>query len=214
MKKYTIFFDFDNTITRRDIFDDMLLRFSVDNRWEDLEKRWKEGRIGSRECLQGQLESIRITKKRLDGYLANIKVDPYFKKLIRLFNSRRIKTFILSDNFDYILSRILKANKIWNLKTYSNRIGFDKTRLVPDFPFVNKDCLTCGHCKTNSLLSNVPKGASAVYIGDGLSDVCPSRYANIVFAKESLLEHMGKKRLPHIAYRSLRDVYKYFKECI
>ncbi len=82
-----VFFDFDNTISKSDVFDTLLLRFSRDKRWINLEKRWKEGKIGSMECLAGQLEGIRITKKALDRHLCGIRLDPYFKELIQFLDS-------------------------------------------------------------------------------------------------------------------------------
>ena len=50
-KNTVVFFDFDNTITTRDAFDDMLLRFAEDDSWRSLEERWKNKEIGSRQCL-------------------------------------------------------------------------------------------------------------------------------------------------------------------
>ena len=53
---HVVFLDFDNTITSYDVFDNMLERFAKSQGWVALEKNWKEGRIGSRECLAGQMD--------------------------------------------------------------------------------------------------------------------------------------------------------------
>ena len=83
-KDHIVFFDFDNTITPFDVMDDMLQRFSVDNRWMELEKLWKERKIGTKSCLEGQMKSIRVGKRDLDNYLAKIKIDPYFRNILNL----------------------------------------------------------------------------------------------------------------------------------
>ena len=101
--KCVVFFDFDNTIATCDVFDNMLPRFSQDKLWVELEKQWRKGKIGSRACLEGQIKGLSITKEALDEYLAGIKLDPYFKRIVRGLTLRGIKTFVLSDNFDYIL---------------------------------------------------------------------------------------------------------------
>ena len=211
MKKYTAFFDFDNTITPFDVLDDILERFSKNSEWVDLEEKWEDGLIGSRECLEGQIKGIRIDKRTLDNYLSGIKVDDYFKKIKALFAARGIELVILSDNFDYILNRILTKNGLDNLKIYSNKLKFTKEGLRPVFPFVNKDCLKCAHCKKSSLTSNINNGELKVYVGDGLSDVCSSKCADLVFAKEALLEHYRDNKLSCIPYKSLKDVYEYFR---
>ncbi len=210
--KYTVFFDFDNTITTRDVIDDIVDKFSKDKRWEELEDQWKKGRIGSRICLQGQIKGVRIIKEALDKYLTSIKLDSYFKKLFCLLGRHKIKTLVLSDNFEYILGRILKYHKICGLKVYANRIKFAEDRLFPYFPFGDKSCAICGHCKKKNFLENIQKKSFSVYIGDGLSDVCAAKYANFVFAKGTLLRYFRKHGLACIPYKDLGDVYNYFKD--
>ena len=209
--KCIVFFDFDNTITTCDVFDDMLLRFSKDERWITLEKKWKKGKIGSQECLEGQIKGMSLTKNTLDRYLANIKLDPYFKRLIKFLDAKGIKKIILSDNFDYILNRILTYHAIKKLKVYSNKLQLTKNRLMPFFPFESKNCKVCAHCKTKNLLANVNKDSIIIYIGDGYSDVCPAEYADIIFAKKDLLKYCKDKKLHYHRYNSLREVYNYFK---
>jgi len=209
--KCAVFIDFDNTITSRDVLDDMIERFSINDRWIDLERKWKRGDIGSRECLQGQVKGIRITKRNLDKYLAGVKLDPYFKRLIKFLNAEKIKTIVLSDNFDYILKRILSLNAIKGLKLYSNKLRFRQDRLIPGFPFTDKKCRKCAHCKLKNLLANSDTGSIIVYIGDGHSDVCPAKYADIVFAKEDLLSYYRGKKSGCLAFKSLKEVYDYFR---
>jgi len=210
-ERLVVFFDFDNTITTFDILDDMLVRFSVDDGWKALEKEWQKGRIGSKACLDGQIRGIRITRQALDRYLAGVTIDPYFRKLAGLLSSRKIKSFILSDDFVYIVRRVLKLNGMAGLKIYANTLKFSGNRLIPVFPFTGGRCDYCAHCKKETLRARTPGDFMAVYIGDGLSDVYPSKYADIVFAKDSLLEYYKTDRLPCIPYKSLKDVYKFFK---
>ena len=212
-KKYNpiVFFDFDNTIARFDVFDDMIERFSKNDNWVRIEERWKQGKIGSRECLEKQLEGLGLTKKALDRYLVQVKLDPYFKKLIQLLRDKKIRLFILSDNFDYILKSILRHNGIRGLRVYSNKLEFFKERLIPHFPFSHKKCKVCAHCKTKNLLANAKKENIIVYIGDGRSDICPARHADIIFAKDSLQKYCKEKKLPYIPFKGLKEVYNYFK---
>ena len=213
-QKCIVFFDFDNTIATCDVFDSMLPIFSRDNLWVKLEKEWEAGKIGSHKCLKDQVRGMSITKPALDHYLSGIKLDPYFNRLVRTLSAKKIKTIVLSDNFDYILRRILRNHGISNLKVYSNKLNFKSQALVPGFPHRNKNCNICAHCKTKNLLANVSHDSIIIYIGDGRSDICPSKYADIVFAKDSLLKHFKSKRLTCFSYKSLEDVYAYFKRSL
>lgn len=206
-----VFFDFDNTVTVKDVIDDMVLRFSKDDKWISLEERWRNGEIGSRECLIGQMGGIRIKRDSLNKYLSKIRIDPYFKRLIALFRSYRMKVIILTDNFDYMLRIILRKNGINGLKVYSNVLKHTDDRLILDFPLVSKKCPTCAHCKKDSMFSSLNGRTLSVYIGDGQSDICPSKHAKLVFAKDNLLEYYRNNGLHCIPYVTLRDVYRYFK---
>ena len=210
-EKCVVFFDFDNTIATCDVFDSMLPRFSQDDLWVKLEKDWKRGKIGSHICLEGQVNGISITKQALDKHLSGIKLDPYFKKMVKALSAYQVKVIVLSDNFDYILKRILGFNSIRNLKVYSNKLQFAKGKLIPYFPFRSKKCQVCAPCKTKNLLANVAPDSIIVYIGDGRSDICPSQYADLVFAKDDLLKYFQDQKLTCFSYESLKDVYTYFK---
>jgi 2,3-diketo-5-methylthio-1-phosphopentane phosphatase len=210
-KKCIVFFDFDNTIATCDVFDNMLLLFSRDDRWVELEKKWRSGRIGSKTCLEGQLRGMDLDKKSLDAYLSKIKLDPYFKQLYRFLQVKKVKTIVLSDNFDYILNRILKINRIKKLKVYANKLSFSRNKVITDYPFKNKDCQICAHCKTKNLLARSPKGSIIIYVGDSASDACPAKYTNVVFAKDNLLQYFKDSKLNYIASHSLKDVFIYLK---
>jgi len=209
-KNMIIFFDFDNTITTIDVIDDMLERFSGDEQWKGLEKRWQSEEIGSLECLKGQVEGINITKDRMDEYLDTVSIDPYFKKLLRIFKSRDISVLIVSDNFDYMLNGILARNNISGVEVYCNKVSFVNGRLKPSFPYSNPDCGACANCKKTHLLSKKKAGVKTVYVGDGKSDLCASKVSDMVFAKGYLKDIFRKEGLPHVAIDDLKGVYDYF----
>ena len=212
--KYSVFIDFDNTITTLNIFDDMLKRFSDDESWRQFEREWENGRIGSRECLSRQLECLKLTKDSLDKYLSTVKLDPYFKKLAEFLKSRNIPLIVLSDNFDYILKRILKNNHVRGLSIYANKLRFVKGKLTPSFPFADKDCRVCAHCKIKNLLANKAGDPIIIYIGDGQSDICPAKSADIVFAKSHLLSYFKEKKIDCYEFGSLKDVYNNFRDTL
>lgn len=213
---YVIFFDFDNTITKFDVLDDMLERFSLDDKWLKFEEDWKKGLIGSRECLDGQMRGIRITPSALDRYLATIKLDPAFKRLLKFCDEKNIRKMILSDNFESILKKILENNGVSGLDVYCNSVKMAGDRFCPEFPRTHDNCFRCAHCKTNSLLENLEGGSTPIYIGDGLSDLCPSKRAGLVFAKtgSTLKERLEAENVPYVLFNDLGDVYKYLKRRI
>ena len=205
-----VFFDFDNTVTVFDVLDDILELFSVNQDWVRLENAWRAGRIGSLECLKGQLRSVRATEEALATYLSTVPIDPHFKRLVALFKEHGVEPVIVSDGFSFFIQEILKHHKITGLTVYSNAIRFAGGRLVPSFPFAN-GCPQCAHCKKQHLLNGHVGGRTIIYIGDGRSDICPARHADLVFAKGSLLDYCRQSEIPCVAFTDLGDVYRYLK---
>ncbi|MDO8536615.1 MAG: MtnX-like HAD-IB family phosphatase [Candidatus Omnitrophota bacterium] len=200
------FFDFDNTITPFDVFDNIVETFAVDKKWMEYESAWKRGEIGSKDCLSGQLKSVKVDKKRLEKHLAKIELDPHFKKIIALLKKIGVSPVIVSDSFRFFLEYILKNNGVEDLKIYSNRISFSGDRLVPAFPHRHDTCRTCGNCKKKHL-PDASEEKVVIYVGDGLSDLCPAKHSDIVFAKGNLKRYLtdeGKKFFP---FETLKDVY-------
>lgn len=206
-----VFFDFDNTITFFDVLDDIVERFSVNREWVAFERAWKKGEIGSRRCLEGQFQSVRLTKKDLLVYLSLIRIDPRFHKFIAILKKEGMKPVILSDSFTFIINFILQNNGITGIKVYANNLRFAKDRLIPSFPHENKRCLLCAHCKRETLKKDVVTDKVIIYIGDGLSDICPAEYSDLVFAKGNLLEHFRKTKRLCLAFNNLEDIYGYLR---
>jgi 2,3-diketo-5-methylthio-1-phosphopentane phosphatase len=211
LSQCVVFFDFDNTITAFDLLDDIIERFSVGTEWIKLENAWRTGRISSRQCLEGQLRSIRVSKKDLLQYLSQIRIDPHFYRLFAMLKREGMKPVIVSDSFAFIIETILKNNGIKDIKVYANNLKFHNGRLMPSFPYRNKRCLLCANCKKKNLQRKDIRNKIIIYIGDGLSDICPAGHSDLVFAKGELLNHFRKTKRLCLAYNSLEDITNYFR---
>jgi len=205
-----VFFDFDNTITSFDVLDDIIKRFAVNKDWREWERAWKRGEIGSRQCLKKQMELVKIGRQELLKYLSRIRIDPYFKRLLVKFKKHRIRPFVLSDSFSFVIENILRNNAVRGVRVYSNRLRFTKSGIIFSFPHKDRVCLLCAHCKKKNLLKLSNGGKIIIYIGDGMSDICAARHADLVFAKGKLLKYFLMERRKCIPIRNLKDVYDYF----
>ena len=208
-----VFLDFDNTITSLDVLDAIIGKFSIDQKWMIHEEAWKEGKIGSRDCLEAQLKSVRVNRKNLINYVREIPLDPFFLKLLWILQHRQIPFMIVSDSFTFIIKTILRHHGIRRVKIFANELRFRKDRLIPSFPYHSKDCRRgCAHCKKIHVLKHRDK--TTIYVGDGLSDVCPALEADIVFAKDSLASHLEAERKFHTAFCDLVAVCAFFESAI
>jgi 2,3-diketo-5-methylthio-1-phosphopentane phosphatase len=211
-KKPILFLDFDGTITKRDAVDAILESFA-DSRWLEIEEDWKQGRIGSRECLAAQMRLVRATKDQIDALLDSIEIDEGFVKLLDTCAERGVEVHIISDGFDSCIKRIL-ARPALNLQARMNRVRVFSSHLEAvrdrwevDFPSFHQSCgHGCATCKPAIMSLLNPSGGPTIFVGDGLSDKYAATSADLVFAKDKLAALCHEQRIAHRQYRNLADV--------
>jgi len=72
-------------------------------------------------------------------------------------------------------------------------------------------CGKCGTCKTAILKRYRLLYKNIVYIGDGFSDICASKEADIVFAKNILYEkclEAGKECILYNNFKEIKEILK------
>jgi 2,3-diketo-5-methylthio-1-phosphopentane phosphatase len=211
---FRVFIDFDNTITLGDVLDGVIERFAEGDTWRQLEDEWAAERIGARACLDGQLRTLRATWPEFEQHLDRAALDPGFVALLDVVRRERIELTILSDNFDLFVGHILQRHGLEHVAYRANHLERAGDRVVPSFPFANPDCPGCAHCKKTHFLPPNADQRRVVYIGDGRSDLCPSRHADIVFAKASLLAQLRRENISCIPFDGLADVAAALKKII
>jgi len=210
MNNTVIFCDFDGTITKNDTIDE-LLNIHANKNWLKIEESWKKGEIGSKECLTKQLECIDyISENQLDNFIENIEIDDYFINFIEILNKKKTKLYIVSDGFDLFIENVLEKYGLNHfIKVFSNKLIYKNGKLIPEFPLHNTDCKKkAGLCKCE-VIKKLKKENRILYIGDGASDICASRLANLLFAKDSLAKYCDKNNINHIKFKTFKNICEY-----
>jgi 2,3-diketo-5-methylthio-1-phosphopentane phosphatase len=209
--KYKFFCDFDGTITKEDVIDRILEEFA-DPSWMHIEQSWVNGEIGSRECLAMQTKLIKAKVSDLLDFLGSIHIDETFSDFVRYCRSKAFEIVILSDGIDLFIKSILERYGVNGIRVYSNSLGSTNGKYKMYFPYFKKDCLSrSGICKCRIMeeLSS-PLGLN-ILIGDGRSDFCIARKADLTFAKSELLDFCQVEKIHHIEYREFEDIMKWLE---
>jgi 2,3-diketo-5-methylthio-1-phosphopentane phosphatase len=202
-----VWIDFDGTISSQDVLDELISRYARDDSWKLFEHRWQNGEIGSRACLTGQFDLVRVTPPELDVMLNRMVLDPGAIALFRLLDLHRVPVVILSDCVDFFIRRILRRYGFAHLEVRSNTAVFAAGGLRLYCPHENRDCtFGAAHCKCASMDALGQPDRRSIYIGDGRSDLCASRKADIVFAKAVLVGLLEAEKIPFLPYTTLHDV--------
>jgi 2-hydroxy-3-keto-5-methylthiopentenyl-1-phosphate phosphatase len=199
-----LFFDFDNTITQEDVLDRVIERFSVTDDWKYLEDAWSRGEISTQDCLRQQVAGLRASEAQLLDFVAGFPIDSSFPTIVRWAASEHIELVVVSDNFACLVREILSRHALPYVPLFANELTFAGDRPSAHFPFASRDCARCANCK----VTHYPRysGRPTIYVGDGLSDVCPAIAADLVFAKDSLAAHLNSCGITFEPFASLATV--------
>jgi 2-hydroxy-3-keto-5-methylthiopentenyl-1-phosphate phosphatase len=210
--KYMFFCDFDGTITKEDVIDRILEEFA-DPTWMEIEQSWVRGEMGSRDCLAMQTRLIKAKECDLLDFVEGIEIDETFIDFARYCRSKAFEIVILSDGIDLFIKSILKRYGLNDIRVFSNSLGSINGSYEMYFPYFKEDCLSrSGICKCKIMeeLSS-PEGTN-ILVGDGRSDFCIARKADLTFAKSTLLDFCRAENIPHIEHREFRDVLKWLRD--
>ncbi|MDD3012218.1 MAG: MtnX-like HAD-IB family phosphatase [Candidatus Gastranaerophilales bacterium] len=206
MNDIVIFCDFDGTITTEDTID-KLLEVYADKKWLEIEELWEAGKIGSKECLEKQLNCInRFSEELLSEFIETIEIDNNFIDFINNVKAQNIDFYIISDGFELFIEKILEKNGIKDIKIFSNQIALKEGKLIASFPYYRQNCeAQAGMCKCNTI-KNIKLERKIIYIGDGRSDMCASKHADILYAKKKLADFCSNKNIDFIKFENFNEV--------
>jgi 2-hydroxy-3-keto-5-methylthiopentenyl-1-phosphate phosphatase len=207
-----VFIDFDGTITRRDVGDLMFETFGG-TRCARLVEEYRAGSLSAVECFRRECEACgEVERDSLDAFLDAQEIDASFDDFVKFCRERKIGCTIVSDGMDYYIMRILNRNRLAEVPFFSNKMELDpvdgtrRVRFRPSFPYRDEHCDRCACCKRNHMLALSAEDDLIVYVGEGYSDRCPARYADVVFAKDELREYCRDSKIPFVPYRTFTDV--------
>ncbi|MGA3208343.1 MAG: MtnX-like HAD-IB family phosphatase [Syntrophales bacterium] len=205
--------DFDGTVSTVDMGNEILNRFT-DKGWEEIDRAYCAGEIGSRLAYTRVASFFTGSRAQMLEFVSSReRIDPHFLEFYRFCQRRGVDLKIVSDGLDFYIDAILKKNNLQDIEFFSNVTVFrDGDKLSIEFPRMNDKCEKCGTCKKDVLNNYRSNYDQVIYVGNGYSDVCPAKDADLVFAKEVLYEKCRQDGTACVHYENFQDILIYLDE--
>ncbi|MGA1819788.1 MAG: MtnX-like HAD-IB family phosphatase [Thermoplasmatota archaeon] len=191
--------DFDGTVADRDASYEILDRYAAGD-WFSVEKRAYAHEITILEALKLQAEMVRVSPEEAGGFLKDrVHLRDGFREFANWCRENGIPLEICSDGFDFTIEILLGYWGLDWIPYTSNRTIPSEHGTVIEFQHHREACQINANCKCSHLERLKGDADTAIFIGDGTTDECVSKKADIVFARDKLLEicrRYGRECIP------------------
>lgn len=199
--------DFDGTITEEDV-SFLLLDAFAQGDWRRLLRDYKGGRISVGGFNTRAFAMVKADKHRLVGALeGKVQVRAGFHEFVTYCLEKGFRFIIVSNGLDFYIRAVLNDLGLGDVEVYAAQASFHPAGMRVRYVGPDGKRLEDGF-KEAYLESFLKLGYSAIYIGNGDSDVAPAKYAHHVFATGDLLAYSKESNLNCKPFQDFRDVVK------
>ncbi|ALC87218.1 2-hydroxy-3-keto-5-methylthiopentenyl-1-phosphate phosphatase [Bacillus sp. FJAT-22090] len=209
MSKLVIYCDFDGTITNQDNIISIMKKFAP------------PAYLPIKENILGQKQSIRegvaqmfsllpvAIKDQIISYLLDqAEIREGFADFVSYTRKHDIPLYIVSGGIDFFVHPMLEKFGPFS-GVYCNEADFSGERIQINFPHVCDDLCTskgCGCCKPSIIRKLQEKDSLSVVIGDSITDLEAAKLADVVIARDFLIEKCKELNIPYEPFENFRDV--------
>jgi 2-hydroxy-3-keto-5-methylthiopentenyl-1-phosphate phosphatase len=203
VNEFVVLSDFDGTIAE-DLSIMIYKKFaSVGMYYADL---WTQGLISTPEELAATFKTIDASPSQLADLIRQAHFDPDFPEFVRLCMERGFEVAIVSDGLAWAIQTSLAQHGVHDVEIYANQIHFVDGAYQISFPWRDEKCPQAGVCKSKVVANFHAAGKRVIYIGDGRSDHDAVHAADIVYAKDQLLEYCRSEQVSAIPFQNFSDL--------
>lgn len=195
------FLDYDGTITTHECNEIALQRF-VGDAWRPIEDEIKADRLGHAEGFDRQVGLVQAPRAELLGALVDAAVpSPGLHGFLRELEHRGGRAVLVSAGLREAIESVWRREGLPPVELYASELIGGGAKGGPpyhlEFNAALGDCPRCGPGVCKGALLRVLRRAdeTVLVFGDGASDVCPAREADLTFAREHLAERCVEEGL-------------------
>jgi 2-hydroxy-3-keto-5-methylthiopentenyl-1-phosphate phosphatase len=199
--------DFDGTVTEEDV-SFLLLDEYAGSGWRRYLEEYSAGKISVAVFSKTVFGMIKADEKTMTDFVLNsprVRVRPGFKEFLYYCSNESIKVVVVSNGLRFYIEAILREMGITGLEVHAAECEFSpeggKLRYIgPDGVEVDTGFKEAFADRFHA------QGYRIIYVGDGASDIYPSRKASFVCATATLYQRSREENLPCQAFRDFYDI--------
>lgn len=210
LKDIAVLVDFDGTITEVDTNVKLINTFAKEER-KKIKKMHSEGEIDLLTSIRRQYEYIKLTEDEYVDFILNeIDITEGFVEFHNNIEKHNIPFAIVSGGFENGIKPFLKKHGITNVDIFANKFIFNDGGLEVEFYDEEYKCEfslePCGNCKIKHYENYKKYKEQVIFVGDGWTDRSVAHVADVIFAKEDLLDYCRENNIECIPWEDFNDI--------
>ena len=196
--------DFDGTITSDDTLDVIVKRYAPET-WEPTERALESGEMSLNEVIAYQFERVHADRDELVAFVRDtVTVRPGLVDLVDLCRERFIDPVVVSAGFVELIEPVLRDAGV-ALPVVAHHAAFSTGGAHVTF-LDRETCPVCGEPCKRMVMPQLAGGRQVAYVGDGWSDRCGAKAADVAFARASLATYLAAAGVPFTPFDDFFDV--------
>ncbi len=209
VKKPVIFCDFDGTVTDRDNIMNIMKEFAPPE-WEPIKDAILDQRITIREGVAEMFSLLPSSKKdEIISYVLDAaEIREGFADFVAFADRTDIPLYITSGGIDFFVRPLLEPYRPL-AGIYCNEADFSEDRIQIRFPHgCDEQCESqgCGMCKPTVIRQLSDEDTFSIVIGDSITDLQAAKGADLVIARDFLVEKCEELGIPYEPFETFHDV--------
>ncbi|MFJ5767398.1 2-hydroxy-3-keto-5-methylthiopentenyl-1-phosphate phosphatase [Lysinibacillus sp. NPDC093210] len=218
--KPIIFCDFDGTITETDNIVSLMTHF-VPEQSEKIAKAMMAQTISFKEGITAMFDLLSTSQKDdiIQYLMETAVIREGFSEFVRYAQEHDIPFYIVSGGVDFFIQPLLERFGPFS-GIYCNSADFSGEQITVVYPHsCDEQCAkfstqSCGCCKPTVMREMAQHDQFKIVIGDSISDFEAAKQADLVLAREQLIDRCKDLHIPYKPFNTFYDCLESVKELI
>lgn len=208
----SVLIDFDGSACPVDVAGELCRQFAAGD-WEAYDEAVRRQERTPRSAIDRQATMLSASREEMLGFvLGSFSVAPSFVTLVRWAESLHLPVAVVSDGFGFYIEPMLAAVGLDRVRVLTNRLVGASPPLRLAHPYAHSSCRGCGTCKMHAIIDYGNRLGPVAFVGEGQSDRFAAHYADVVFAKERLVDICREVGIDFVPWRTFGDVQQALTE--
>jgi 2-hydroxy-3-keto-5-methylthiopentenyl-1-phosphate phosphatase len=207
--KFAVQCDFDGTITKEDV-SFLLLDTFADRKWREALKDYMAGKMPVGTFNKKVFAMVKADRQTLTDFVLKsdrVKIRPGFNKLLDYCSRKNVKFVIVSNGLSFYIDIILENMGIKGIEVFAAQNQFSPEGMQVEYVGPDGSQMEAGFKEAYTELL-VKRGYNVIYVGNGISDIYPAKWASNIFATGDLLKRCQEEKLECTPFNDLNDVVR------